>query len=447
MTAVRLVLLALAVAGAVARPRRLPAFAAPVVCALVALGAGATSPDGARSALAPLVDPLAFLAAALPLAALLDRLGYFERLAGLIAGSRAARNRDDRTGGGPDEALDAGPGDRLTAGLWVLSAVTVGLLNLDAAVVLLTPLYVRVARARGASARRLGFQPVVLALIASSFLPVSNLTNLIAASSARTSAGPIAFLAHLGLPGLAACTVGYLCYRRAGLGRSREDDPRAPDSEARPAPAPRLASAPGPAPRPAPAPAHVLLLGSVLVGLVVAGFVAGPSFGVAEWEIALGADVILVAATRSVPLRAVPWQTILLAAGLGVLAAAAVRDLPLASVLSGSGPLSELKIALASGAGANLVNNLPALLVSLPFVVHHHSAACGLWPLLLGVNMGPCLLVTGSLASLLWLDSMRRLDVRVGARQFLVAGVRIGLPAYAAGLAVLLALSPVLGCG
>ncbi|MGH9294626.1 MAG: hypothetical protein ACRD0B_04780 [Acidimicrobiales bacterium] len=96
MTAVRLVLLAVAVAGAVGRPFRLPAFVAPVVCALVALAAGATSPDGARSALAPLLDPLAFLAVALPLAALLDRIGYFERLAGLVEGLGGRRRPQGR---------------------------------------------------------------------------------------------------------------------------------------------------------------------------------------------------------------------------------------------------------------------------------------------------------------------------------------------------------------
>ena len=62
--------------------------------------------------------------------------------------------------------------------------MTVAVLNLDAAVVLLTPLYVRVARRTGLDPVALAFQPVLLACLASSFLPVSNLTNLIAAHQA-----------------------------------------------------------------------------------------------------------------------------------------------------------------------------------------------------------------------------------------------------------------------
>ncbi|MGH9296912.1 MAG: SLC13 family permease, partial [Acidimicrobiales bacterium] len=184
MTALRLVLLAVAVAGAVARPRWLPAFVAPVACVLIAWATGATSLTDSGRALRPLVDPLAFLLAAIPLAVLLDRFGYFEALASHF-----------------------GSGRRLLLGCWVLAAGTVAVLNLDAAVVLLTPLYLRVGRRSGVEPRFLGFQPVILALLASSFLPVSNLTNLIAA--ARTGLGVLPLLEHLGLPGLAACLVGY----------------------------------------------------------------------------------------------------------------------------------------------------------------------------------------------------------------------------------------------
>lgn len=416
MTAVRLVLLALAVAGAVLRPYRLPAFVAPVVCSLVAIAAGATTLHGAGHDLRPLVEPLAFLLAAIPLAVLLDRLGYFEELASSLAG---------RT--------------HVVGGLWVLAAATVAVLNLDAAVVLLTPLYVRVARRKGLSPRFLGFQTVILALLASSFLPVSNLTNLIAV--ARYGVGPVSFLEHLGPPGLVACAVGYVLYRASvGVADGRvEESPSG------------MPSAAGPLSSPIPDPPTIwrsrqrtLTTGSVVVGLVLVGFVAGPSFGVREWEVALGADVILMAISRHFPVRRIPWGTALVAAGLGVLAGAAVEGLPLASLFHGSGPLAELRIAAATALGANVVNNLPALLVSLPFAGGAH--ACALWPALLGVNLGPSLLVTGSLASLLWAESMRNLGCQVHPAQFFRVGLRVGVPAAVAAVGVLLLMAPVLGC-
>jgi arsenical pump membrane protein len=47
---------------------------------------------------------------------------------------------------------------------------------------------------------------------------------------------------------------------------------------------------------------------------------------------------------------------------------------------------------------ANALNNLPAISVGLA----HVSVRGRVWPLLLGVNLGPLLLLTGSLAGLLW---------------------------------------------
>jgi arsenical pump membrane protein len=60
---------------------------------------------------------------------------------------------------------------------------------------------------------------------------------------------------------------------------------------------------------------------------------------------------------------------------------------------------------------------------------------------MMGVNMGPVLLVTGTLASLLWLDALGRLGVEVHARDFTRVGLRVGLPAAGAGTAVFLALT------
>ena len=52
-----------------------------------------------------------------------------------------------------------------------------------------------------------------------------------------------------------------------------------------------------------------------------------------------------------------------------------------------------------------------ALLPGLP----HLSARGRVWPLLLGVNLGPLLLLTGSLAALLWQASVRRAGMAAAA--------------------------------
>lgn len=82
--------------------------------------------------LSSLWPALAFLLAGVPLAALLDRIGFFDAVATVMTG----RDREISV-----------------LGLWVLAALTTVVLNLDTTVVLLTPLYLwwRVARDEGLS--------------------------------------------------------------------------------------------------------------------------------------------------------------------------------------------------------------------------------------------------------------------------------------------------------
>ena len=103
-------------------------------------------------------------------------------------------------GSGSSRSSPAAPArsPRVVGACWLLAAGVVALLNLDAAVVLLTPLYVRTARRVGLDPVMLAFQPVLLAMLASGVLPVSNLTNLIVASELSLTSTD--FLAHLALP-------------------------------------------------------------------------------------------------------------------------------------------------------------------------------------------------------------------------------------------------------
>lgn len=282
--------------------------------------------------------------------------------------------------------------------------------NLDASVVLLTPLYVRIARRHGLDPLAAAFTPMLLACFASSALPVSNLTNLLAAE--RFGLGAADFALRLGPASLAAVAVGYHAHRRVF-----------------PEAAPRGAITETLDPR-------ALRLGIPVVAFVLIGFTLGDAWGVPAWAIAAVADVVLVVMARAVPWRAIPFGPAGLAAALGVLAAATASDLGLDRILDGAGGGSTVKIFAVSVLGANALNNLPALLVALPAL----GAPPGprLWAVLLGVNLGPVLAVTGSLAGLLWLDTARRLDVPVDVRTYTRVGVRVGLPALTAACATLL---------
>jgi arsenical pump membrane protein len=78
---------------------------------------------------------------------------------------------------------------------------------------------------------------------------------------------------------------------------------------------------------------------------------------------------------------------------------------------------------------ANIVNNLPAVLVLLPLVAASGPAA--VLAVLIGVNIGPNLTYVGSLANLLWRGAVRQ-DIPAGFREF----TRIGLATTPATLVV-----------
>jgi Na+/H+ antiporter NhaD/arsenite permease-like protein len=70
--------------------------------------------------------------------------------------------------------------------------------------------------------------------------------------------------------------------------------------------------------------------------------------------------------------------------------------------------------------------------VALPALDAHHERA---WALLLGVNLGPTLWVTGALSTLLWQATMRRLGHPISAGRYARQAARIGLPSIAAATA------------
>ena len=384
MAAVQVSLLVIAVAGVFA-PRIsgwvVPAGAAATLLLVGGIGLRAAG-DTARSLLAP----LAFLLLAVPLAIMLDRLGFFSSVAALV---------------------DHGRNPRL--GLWVLAAATTTLLNLDASVVLLTPLYVRVARRHGLDPMLLAFQPVLLAALASSALPISNLTNLIAADDRDLRFGD--FLLHLGPASLAATVVGWLAYDR--LPDAQEQHLQYRD----------------------PVESRALWLGTPVVAILVLGFTAGDAFGIKAWVFALIADLILLPLTRDLRIADFPFGAAALAVSLGIVATSAAPHLGLNRLFAGDGCLDQLQAAAVAGVGADTINNLPALLVGLRSLGSNDEQV---WPLLFGVNFAPIFVLHGALAGLLWRGTLMRLGIDVGFRRYSSVGLRVGLPSVAAGLVIVL---------
>jgi arsenical pump membrane protein len=135
-------------------------------------------------------------------------------------------------------------------------------------------------------------------------------------------------------------------------------------------------------------------------------------------------------------MRAVFWGVLLLVAGLFVMVeglektgitaqlAALLQDL-----VRHSADLAGWTAGLVLAFGCNLVNNLPAGLFASRVVDSAHAPEKVRAAVLIAVDLGPNLSVTGSLATILWLNALRRDGHRVSAIAFLEVGVLVMPPA------------------
>jgi arsenical pump membrane protein len=135
-------------------------------------------------------------------------------------------------------------------------------------------------------------------------------------------------------------------------------------------------------------------------------------------------------------LRSVSWTVLALVAGLFVL----VQGLDAAGLLDATRHgiqalatcppvLAILGAAAATAAASNVMNNLPSALIAGASVatLHGHDALRA--AVAIGIDLGPNLSVTGSLATVLWLVALRREHIDVTGWTFLRAGLLVMPPA------------------
>src|SRR6185437_6109064 len=90
----------------------------------------------------------------------------------------------------------------------------------------------------------------------------------------------------------------------------------------------------------------------------------------------------------------------------------------LAALVAHSTSVAAWTTGLVTAVACNLMNNLPVGLIAGSVVASEHVPATVTGAALIGVDLGPNLSVTGSLATILWLVAMRREGYDVGAGRF-----------------------------
>nr|WP_036375987.1 SLC13 family permease [Micromonospora sp. ATCC 39149] len=301
------------------------------------------------------------------------------------------------------------------------SATTIAL-NLDTTAVLLTPVMLALARRLGMPPLPLALTTVWLANTASLLLPVSNLTNLLAAD--RIGLDPLPYAARMALPQAAtiAVTMALLWVGYWRRGRRGVDRFVAPT---RPAPADRVLY-------------RIALAGCLLL---VAGILAGVEVGTAS---AVATALVLAgfAARNRGALRPtlVPWRLLVFVTGLFLVVQTLGRhgldDLVGVLVGPDGGALGALRAGATGTLLSNVVNNLPAYVAG--EAVLPPGDATRLLALLIGTNAGPLVTPWASLATLLWYERCRAAGVAVPLGRFLAAGALLAVAATFAGVGALL---------
>ncbi len=406
---------AIATAGVILRPWRLPEAIWAVAGAVLLVLFGLLPASAALRGVAAGTDVYLFLLGMMLLAELARREGLFDWLA-----AEAAR-------------LAKGSGTGLFALIYLVGIIVTIFLSNDATAVVLTPAVAAVIRTVKAK-RPLPylFACAFIANAASFVLPISNPANLVIYGSHMPPL--LEWLPRFALPSLLAVAATYAVLRlsqRHALAHPVSAEIAAPEL-----PHGGVTAAIGIA-----ATAIILMVASALdqqLGL--------PTFLAAIATVGL---VLIRKRENPLPLvKEISWSVLALVAGLFVLVEALDQTGLLGSLSGLLRTAADTFLAgTAAGTGAilaficNVMNNLPAGLIAGQAVQAAHVAPVVSGSVLIGIDLGPNLSITGSLATILWLSALRREGYHVTAWTFLKLGALVMPPALILALSALISMS------
>jgi len=178
----------------------------------------------------------------------------------------------------------------------------------------------------------------------------------------------------------------------------------------------------------------IIGLGLVAAILLIAS-AFGQDLGLPTCVASLLMTVVICAKEKSSPLplfREISWSVLPLVAGLFVLVEAINQAGALhlsQELLHASQNLRPtiglLAASLSVGIGTNVINNLPLGLIAGTSLHQAHIAGALRNVILVGIDLGPNLSVTGSLATILWLIAIRKEGLHVSAWKFFRTGMLV----------------------
>ncbi len=390
------------IAGVLFRPRNWPEAVYACLGALLLVVSGLLAPSQAGAAIWKGTDVYLFLTGMMLLSELARRQGVFDWLASLAVA--AAKNSPTR----------------LFGLIYLVGMGVTMFLSNDATAVVLTPAVCAAVRKARVKALPYLFICAFIANAASFVLPIANPANLVVYG--RSLPPLLPWLRTFLLPSVCSIAATYLALRwtkRGDLAGTME----AGSERAELSREGRVAAW------------GIAGTGAVLMGASALGLDLGLPTCVAAALAVLIATRVRGSALVEIA-RGVSWSVLPLVAGLFVLVEALNRAGALQLVgtaLRWCGDLPHVAGALAAAFGvaglSNLMNNLPSGLLSGAALQSAHASDWIRDAVLIGVDLGPNLSVTGSLATVLWLIALRREGEQISGWQFLKTGMVVMPPA------------------
>jgi arsenical pump membrane protein len=399
---------ALAILGVVVRPWKLPEALWAVLAAIALLALGLLPISDAGKAVLKGTDVYLFLIGMMLLAELARHQGLFDWLAAFAV------------------KRSQGSASRLFVLIYLVGTLVTIFLSNDATAVVLTPAVYAATKQANAKPLPYLFICAFIANAASFVLPISNPANLVLYGGGHMPK-LTTWLGQFGLASLASILLTFLVLRwtqRADLAGETSKDVEVP-----------ALSRGG----------HITAAGIVSTALVL--LVASSL----DWQLGLPTFLAGLATAAAVLIlnrlspweiaKDISWSVLPLVAGLFVLVEA-VEQTGLLRPLIASLPAHAASAPNATGLVlgsvvavlCNVFNNLPIGLVTGSVANSAHLAPHVTGALLIGVDLGPNLSVTGSLATILWLVALRREGQTVSAWKFLGLGCLVMPPALIASL-------------
>ena len=377
------------------RPRGIPEYVWICSGAAMLVIARLLAPHAALNAVLKGVDIYLFLFGMMVLAELARDEGVFDWIADVAM----------RHAGGSSA--------RLFLLIYLTGTVVTALLSNDATAVVLTPAVLATVRRAQLSPKPYLFICAFIANAASFLLPISNPANIVIYGRQLPPLGVWVriFLA----PSLVAIVATYFLLRFL----SRRDLQRRYQVQSIPV---ELSSR-----------GRLAIAGLVLSAIaLIARSAYGADLGMPTALAGVATVLFVALKDRAVPMkvaRDVTWSVLFLVAGLFVIVEALsqagllqIGEAAIAWLVPKSQAVAGLSSAFGVAAVSNLMNNLPVALASGAALQHLGNVGLS-HAVLLGVDLGPNLSVTGSLATILWLIALRREKVDITAMEFLKVGI------------------------